>query len=144
MLLIKKNSQPNDKRLRKKTDDCWRKVVDKKPPDSEEVLRKKLIPYDWGLKKIRKSKDRSFDLRLAGSHVESCAVTCNAAEDIECGSYSNSFKNIIKIKRSSIFLACLLMLLVVCPYFCLVDSVGLTIGLAIGGALSIVGKVAAG
>ena len=31
------------------------KVDNKKPPDLREVLKEKLMSYNWGLKKIRKS-----------------------------------------------------------------------------------------
>ena len=49
-------------------------------------------------------------MRLESQKVEnlmkvswrSCAVTCNAAEDVEYGSYLNSSKNTIKFKRSSV------------------------------------------
>ena len=51
---------------------------------------------------MKDAKDRSFDLWSAESHVQSCVVTCNAAEDIKRGSYLNLLKNTIKIKCSSV------------------------------------------
>ena len=39
------------------------------------------------------------------SHVQSCVVTCNAAEDVKHAIYPNLSKNTIKIKRSSVLLS---------------------------------------
>ena len=67
--------------------------------------------------------------------MQSYIVMCNVAEDVECESYSNLSKNIIKIKRSSVLFC-----------FCLEGSVDLTVGLiislAIDGIVSIAEKVA--
>ena len=90
-----KTSQPNNGRLRRKTDNCWgrdteEKVVDEKPPDPGGVLGGKPTPYDWGLKgrgsrarhETWESKGRSFDegrLQVTCSHVQSRQV-CWAQE----------------------------------------------------------------
>ena len=78
--------------------------------------------------------------------MQSCIVTCSAAEDVKYRRYPNLSKNMIKIKCSSVFSTRLLVLLASCPHFCLGGSVGLTVGLTVGlainGALFIVRKVA--
>ena len=85
--LMKKISPNPDRKLRRKTDDCWErdieeKVVNKKSPDLGRVLRRKLMSYDWNLKsqkslarhKTWKSKGRSFDemvgLEITYNHVQ--------------------------------------------------------------------------
>ena len=93
-------------------DNCWRrdicwKVVDEKLPDPLRVLRRKPMPYDWGLKgseswfrhETWKSKGRSLDegwLKVTCSHVQ-CGWGC------QIWIYPNLSKNTIKIKRSSVF-----------------------------------------
>ena len=76
--------------------------------------------------------------------MQSRAVICNAAEDVKCVRYPNSFKNTIKLNVAQFFLACLLVLLANCPRFCLGGPVSLIVGLAIGGAELIAGKVVVG
>ena len=53
-----------------------------------------------------KVEDRYFDegrLEVTCIHVQSHAITCSTAEDVECVRYLNLSKNTIKIKRSSVF-----------------------------------------
>ena len=82
----------------------WWKVVDEKPPDSREVLERKLTSYDWGLKgrgrrfrhETWKSKGRCLDegwLEVMCSHAQ-CGCRCWV------WSYPNLSNNTIKIKRS--------------------------------------------
>ena len=78
------------------------------------------------------------------SHVQSRAVTCSVAKDVECVRYPNLTKNTIKSNVAQFFLAHLLVLLAGCPCFYLGGLVGLTVGLAIGGIVSIAGKVVVG
>ena len=79
----KKTSQPGDRRLKRKTNNCWGKFVDEKPLDLERVLGEKPTPYDWGLKRISESKGRSFDLHLARNHMQSCKVMYNGTGDVK-------------------------------------------------------------
>ena len=52
--------------------------------------------------RLESHKIKGLMKRLAGSYVQSCIVMCNVAEDVECGSYPNLSKNMIKIKHSLI------------------------------------------
>ena len=82
------------------------------------------------------------------SHVQSRVVTYSTAEDVEYEGYPNLSKNMIKSNAAQFFLACLLVLLAGCPHYCLEGledlTVGLIIGLAIGGVVLIAGEVAIG
>ena len=84
----------------------WWKVVNEKPPNSRGVLRRKPTPYDWGLKGQRsRDFEGCFDeswLKITCSYMQSRAVSCIAAEDVECKSYPNLSKNTIKFKRGSV------------------------------------------
>ena len=61
-----KTFQPNNRGLRKKIDD-WRDIDGKssmkKPPDLLGVLRGKATPYNWGLKRPKKSS-QVWDLKV--------------------------------------------------------------------------------
>ena len=137
-----------DKELRRKIDDCWgrdteKKVVDEKLPNTKRVPGEKPMLYDWGLKK-RESWARHKMWNLVGrleitcSHVQLYVMSLKMS-NVEVIQICR--KTLCKSNAAKFFLAYLLMLLASWPHFDFV-AIGLTVGLAIGDAISIASEVA--
>ena len=103
-----KTSQPDDGRLRRKIGDClkegrssmknlltqWRETKEENQRLMIEGCRSQEIE-GWRSRKVE------VLTKTIGKKLH--AVTCNAAKDVRLGSYPNSSKNTMKIKRSSLF-----------------------------------------
>ena len=124
------------------------KSLMKKPLNLEEVLGGKPTPYNWGLKKMKESKGRSFDLCLAWSHVQSRIVTCSYVQyGWGCRAWKLS-KFVQKHDKNqtqlSFFKLVCWVILAGHPRFYWEGSMGLTVGPAIGGTMMIIREVAIG
>ena len=70
--------------------------------ETEEENRR-LIIEGWRSWEVKGWKSREVEVLTETVGWKSREVTCNAVKDVGLGSYPNSSKNMIKIKRSSLF-----------------------------------------